>query len=142
MPKDLRKRVMNDFESSIGSRLEAGQTKEEILAELGTPRQASAELNKQMQEYTYKKSPWRWSCLVVMIVGILSLCFQGYLGLLTSLLNFHANHSVGIIGGADGPTSIFITAPDGYFTQQMVMAAIVFLMGLLGFWALSHIKRK
>lgn len=142
MPKDLRKRVMNDLESSIGSRMEAGQSKEEILKELGTPKQAAAELNKQMQEYTYKKSPWRWGCFVLIIVSILSFCFQGSLGLLTSLLNFQANHSIGIIGGADGPTSIFITAPEGYFTQQMVIAAIIFIMGVLGFWALSHIKRK
>lgn len=142
MPKALRSRVIADLESTIHSRLEAGQSQEEILQELGTPRQAAAELNRQMEEYTYKKSPWRWGCLVLMIISILSFLFQGSLGLVTALFNFQANHSIGIIGGADGPTAIFVTAPDGYFTQQMAMAGILFIMSILGYWALSHIKRK
>ena len=142
MPKDLRTRVMNDLESSVNSRLEAGQTMDEIRQEFGSPREAAAELNRQMQEYTYKKSPWRWGCLAIMIVSFLSFCFQGTLGLLSSLFNFHTSHSIGIIGGADGPTAIFVTAPDGYYTQQTVIAAIILIMSILGFWALSHIKRK
>ena len=142
MPKALRSRVIADLESTINCHLEAGQSQEEILQELGTPRQAAAELNRQMEEYTYKKSPWRWGCLVLMIISILSFLFQGSLGLVTALFNFHASHSIGIIGGADGPTAIFVTAPDGYFTQQMAMAGILFIMSVLGYWALSHIKRK
>ena len=142
MPKDLRKRVMNDLESSVNSRLEAGQTMEEIRQEFGSPNEAAAELNRQMQEYTYKKSPWRWGCLAVMIVSFLSFCFQGTLGLLSSLFNFHTSHSIGIIGGADGPTAIFVTAPERYYTSQTVIAAIILVMSILGFWALSHIKRK
>lgn len=142
MPKALRSRVIADLESTINSRLEAGESQEEILQESGTPRQAAAELNRQMEEYTYKKSPWRWGCLVLMIISILSFLFQGSLGLVTALFNFQANHSIGIIGGADGPTAIFVTAPDGYFTQQMVIAGILFIMSVLGYWALSHIKRK
>lgn len=142
MPKELRTRVVNDLESSINSRLEAGESFAEIQQDLGTPKEAAAELNKQMQEYTYKKSPWRWGCLVLMIIAFLSFCFQGTLGLLASLFNFHASHSIGLIGGADGPTAIFVTAPDGYYTQQAVIAAIVLIMSILGFWALSHIKRK
>ena len=142
MPKELRKRVLSDLESSINSRLENGQTMDEILQELGTAKEAAAELNRQMQEYTYKKSPWRWGCLVLMIVSFLSFCFQGTLGLLSSLFNFHTSHSIGLIGGADGPTAIFVTAPDGYYTQQTVIAAILLIMSVLGFWTLSHIKRK
>ena len=142
MPKELRKRVLSDLESSINSRLENGQTMDEILQELGSAKEAAAELNRQMQEYTYKKSPWRWGCLVLMIVSFLSFCFQGTLGLLSSLFNFHTSHSIGLIGGADGPTAIFVTAPDGYYTQQTVISAILLIMSVLGFWTLSHIKRK
>ena len=57
MPKELRNRVINDFESDIASRLETGQSKDQIKKEFGSPQQAAAELNKQMEEYTYKKSP-------------------------------------------------------------------------------------
>ena len=142
MPKELRKRVLNDLESSINSRLENGQSVDEIIQEFGTAKEAAAELNRQMQEYTYRKSPWRWGCLILMIVSFLSFCFQGTLGLLSSLFNFHTSHSIGVIGGADGPTAIFVTAPEGYYTSQTVIAAIILVMSILGFWALSHIKRK
>lgn len=142
MPKELRNRVINDFESDIASRLETGQSNEQIKKEFGSPRQAAAELNKQMEEYTYKKSPLRWGCFILMIFSFLLFLFRGLLGLLAFLFNSHLNHSIGIIGGADGPTAIFISAPEGYFVQQMVVAAILFIMGLLGYWALSHIKRK
>ena len=142
MPKDLRKRVLNDLESSVNSSLEAGQSLDEILQEFGSPKEAAAELNRQMQEYTYKKSPWRWGCLILMIVSFLSVCLKGTLGLLTHLFNFQTSHSIGIVGAADGPTAIFVTAPDGYYTQQTIIAAILLIMSTLGFWALSRIKHK
>lgn len=142
MPRKLRRRVMNDLESSIASRRESGQSDETIMAELGTPRQAAAELNRQMEEYTYRKSPWRWVCLALVALSALSFLFQGSLGLLTAIFNFRNRYSVGIIGGADGPTSIFISAPANYFTQQMIVALIVFILSAAGFWLLSHIRRK
>ena len=142
MPKELRKRVLSDLESSINSRLENGQSVDEVLQEFGSAKEAAEELNRQMQEYTYRKSPWRWGCLALMIVTFVSFCFKGVLGLLAALFNFHASHSIGIIGGGDGPTAIFVTAPDGYYVKQIVIAAILFIMSILGFWSLSHIKRK
>lgn len=61
LPRDVKKRVMTDFTSSIISRKEAGRTDEEIYAELGTPADAAADLNEQMREFAYIKSPWRWA---------------------------------------------------------------------------------
>ena len=105
MPKELRARVMNDFISSIQGRREAGQTDEDIFAELGSPKKVAAELNEQMKDYTYVKSPWRWACLAIIIGCILSLIFGGTIGLLIHLLNASVSSSIGIIGGADGPTA-------------------------------------
>ena len=51
MPKEAKDRVMADFASSIEARIEDGQSEDTILSELGKPKQASAELNRQMQEY-------------------------------------------------------------------------------------------
>ena len=62
-PRDVRERVMSDFSSSISARREAGESVEEILNSLGGPKQAAAELNEQMREYTYVKSPWRFAVL-------------------------------------------------------------------------------
>ena len=114
MPKDVKDRVMNDFQSSIQGRREAGQTEDAIFAELGPAKKVAAELNEQMKDYTYIKSPWRWVCLVIIIGCILSLIFGGTLGVLMHVFNAALTDSVGIIGGADGPTAIFITTSPDY----------------------------
>ena len=142
MPKDLKDRVMADFSSSIELRMESGQTKEEILAELGSAKQAAKELNRQMQEYTYKKSPWRWLCLALAIFSGLCLAYEGLAGLLLVLFNKAYNASVGVIGGADGPTAVFVTTnTSGRFFPSMGLYILLLVMGIVGFLALRKIKK-
>ena len=45
LPLEIKARVMSDFQSSIAARREAGQTDEDIYAELGTPAKAAADLS-------------------------------------------------------------------------------------------------
>lgn len=141
LPWDVRARVMNDFGSSIQARREAGETEEEIFAELGTPKEAAAVLNEQMREYAYRKSPWRWAGLAA---GLLS---GGYLmvnailnGLLNLLFAVNAN-SVGVIGGQDGPTAIFVTTAPGV-DWAAVLAVGVLIAGIIVWWRLGHLKQK
>lgn len=143
MPKALKDRVMTDFRSSVEARLEDGQSIETILAELGSPRDAAAELNRQMQEYTYKKSPWRWGCLVLAVISGLCLAYRGLPGLLAIAFNkLHNAASVGIIGGADGPTAIFVTTSPDALLYSYGMSALLLVMGIIGFIALGKLKRK
>ena len=141
MPKEVKARVMNDFISSIQGRREAGQTDAEIFAELGSPKKAAADLNEQMKDYTYVKSPWRWLCLAVVVASVLSLAFGGTIGLLVHLLNTSAS-SIGIIGGADGPTAIFVTTSQDYIWYKLGTTIILMIMGILGFYRLSRCPRK
>ena len=142
MPKDVRERVMNDLMSSIQGRREAGQTDDEILTELGTPKKVAAELNEQMKDYTFIKSPWRWVCLAVIVGCVLYLVFGGMIDLLTYLLNASISGNVGIIGGADGPTAIFVTTSPDYVWYELGMTVIILLMGIFGFYRLSRCPRK
>ena len=144
MPKDLKDRVMTDFTSSIEARMEDGQSKETILAELGNPSQAAKELNTQMKEYTYMKSPWRWGCLILAVFSGLCLAYHGYANLLLMLFNKVNNAaSVGIIGGADGPTAVFVTTKELYSgLPAEAIYAMLLIMGVLGFIALSKLKRE
>ena len=141
MPKDVKARVMNDFISSIQGRREAGQTDEEIFAELGSPKKAAADLNEQMKDYTYVKSPWHWLCFAIVVASVLSLAFSGTIGLLVHLLNTSAS-SIGIIGGADGPTAIFVTTSQDYIWYKSGITMILMIMGILGFYRLSRCPRK
>ena len=143
MPKDLKDRVMTDFAGSIDARMELGQSEADIFAELGTPKQVAKDLNEQMKEYTYKKSPWRWACLILAVFSGLCLVYQGYANLLLILFNKANNASIGIIGGADGPTSVFITTKTLYSgLPAEAIYAMLLVMGLIGFIALSKMKQK
>ena len=115
LPREIKARVMSDFQSSIVARREAGQTDEEIYAELGTPAKAAADLNEQMKDYTYRKSPWRFLFLGIAAIGGVRLLYDGFVSLIgyfilhRELVQSGGAAAIGIIGGADGPTAIFVT---------------------------------
>jgi len=146
MPLTLKGRVMNDFGSSIQARREAGQSDEEIYQELGSPKQAAAQLNEQMQDYTYRKSPLRFAFAAIAIAAackllwpvVVGLFVWLYTGYLTLTSDDFAN-SICIIGGADGPTAVFVTTPSWV---EPTMALAVLVIGLVGWYALSHLKKK
>ena len=143
MPKDLKDRVMADFSSSVELRLENGQSWESIQDEFGKPKQAARELNEQMAEYTYRKSPWRWGCLALAVFSGLCLAYKGLTGLLLFLFNKAYNAaSVGVIGGADGPTAIFVTRSPDAAAYSMLMSGLILVMSLAGFYYLGHMRKK
>ena len=142
LPREIKARVMSDFQSSIVARREAGQSDEEIYAELGTPAKAAADLNEQMKDYTYRKSPWRFLFLGIAAIGGVRLLYNG----LVSLIGYFVLHresggaaTIGIIGGADGPTAIFVTTPT--WTRPAWMAALL-IVGVVGYLLLRHCKAK
>jgi len=47
--------------------------------------------------------------------------------------------SIGIIGGADGPTAIFVTSPDW---TKLVAALLLMALGVFGYLRLRKSKRK
>ena len=144
LPGDIRARVMSDFSSSIQARRESGMTDAEIYAELGTPGQAAADLNEQMKDYTYRKSPWRFLFAALAAYGAAELLgslagFILYLFMADPLFHAGEASSIGIIGGADGPTAIFITTPSwtGY-----VLPVAALIIGIWGFMRLRKCRRK
>lgn len=138
LPRKIRDRVIADLRSSIQARLENGQTDLEIMTELGSPKKVAAELNVQMQAYVCRKSPWRWLCLAIAILALLSLLYGGILGILTSAIT----SSAGVIGGADGPTAIFVTSSPDASQNIRLLSVLLLAMGVLGFIALSRLPRK
>ena len=137
---------MSDFASSIAARREAGQGDEEIYAEFGSPKKAAADLNEQMKEFAYQKSPWRYVFAVLALYGGIRLIAVllpqlMYWGLLLWTKLQSETTSVGIIGGADGPTAIFITHPDSavldaFFTLLPLAAVVV------GIWGFRYFSRR
>jgi len=146
LPREMKARVMSDFISSVQARREAGQSDAEIYAELGNPNKAAAELNEQMKEFTYRKSPWRYLFAACAAYGAAELlggliARLMYLFLRDPLLSTSMGEaaSVGIIGGADGPTAVFVTTPGW---MHYINPCLFLIIGIWGFQYFSKRKRK
>ena len=121
-----RVRIMNDLGSDFQSRRDAGQTDEQIMAELGSPKAVAAEFNAAFaEEHGPYQSPLRWVCLALAVLLPLAANWTG--------LQPAEASSIGIIGGADGPTAIFVTARFGW--SDVLPWAVGFLaLFLLAGW--------
>ena len=152
LPKEVKERVMSDFVCSIEARREAGMTDEAIIAELGTPKKAAEDLNEQMKEFAYRTSPWRFAFLALavltggwLILYRLFLMFGMYLDTLKISFTPNQSASIGIIGGADGPTAIFVSGMTVYgsgFDWDVAIMAVLLIAGVLGFLRLRRCKQK
>ena len=76
LPKKMKDRVMDNLRSSINERREAGQTDAEILAALGSAKQAASELTAQLPGYAFRKSPLRFICLGAAVLALLVGLFE------------------------------------------------------------------
>lgn len=142
LPRDVKARVMSDLVSSIRARQEAGETPDEIIAELGSAAKVAAELNEQMKEFAYRKSPWRYLFAVLAAYGaarVLKLLFGQIMYWIFQIQVRQETASIGVIGGADGPTAIFVTSDPaaGY-----IIAVVLLIVGIWGFFRLSRCLKK
>lgn len=141
LPKKIKQSVLSDLLTGMLARADDGENMKTIMDDMGTPLQVAEGINEEMDDLVYVKSPWRWACLVLILLSALVLLFQGYLGVLVLLANGMTN-TIGIVGGADGPTQIFVTTTAAGSAQGLVMAVILLIMGILGFVKLSHCHKK
>lgn len=140
LPTEKKNRVMDDLRCSITERREAGQSDEEILSALGSARQTAAELNEQLSADTFRKSPWRFACLLAAIAAAVTLISQG---LQLWFLNAQI-HAIGVIGGADGPTSIFVTTSTEPWATAgtLIVALLILAAGIFGYIRLRRLPPK
>jgi Na+-transporting methylmalonyl-CoA/oxaloacetate decarboxylase beta subunit len=96
------------------------------------------------QQKKDKKNPWRFlfaGCAVYGAIKLLGALWVNlyYLGVLfwDRLTPQATVVSIGIIGGADSPTAIFVTTPPwvNYLVPALMLAG-----GIWGFWKLSRQK--
>lgn len=142
LPREQKNRVIDDLRGSIAERQEAGQTEDQIFAALGSARQTAAELNEQLRANAYRKSPWRFVCLAAAAASLVS-----SVGLLIDVLLFRsALHStVGVIGGADGPTAIFVTSSHTVGWKDwglLALSLLILAAGIFGYVRLRRLPPK
>ncbi len=145
LPRKVKARVISDFTTTITARFEQGESCNDIMASLGSPAEAAAQLNEQMKEYSYSRSKWRFACLAAALPPVAWLLFQALVPAIVFAVSFPTESaSIGIIGGADGPTSILVTSPIISFALLWKVAAAILIAAaaIWGFWRLGHIKNK
>ena len=140
LPREVRARVITDFRTTISAMEEAGKSHGEIIEELGSPKRAAGELNEQMKDFACRKSPWRFAFLALAVLSGGWLIFYAGMQLVLNIIAGNAA-DLGIIGGADGPTSIFITTGT-IMDWDLVIVAAALIIGIAGFLRLRKCKPK
>ena len=142
-PKETRKRICSDLQTTILAKLEAGFSEEEILRELGDPKTVAAEFHAQMPDLIQKKRPLRIVCLAAAILSAIVLSGKLLLHFFVDDFVNGMTRSIGIISGADGPTSVFITASvSGRATAELIIWLFLLIAGIAGFCAVKHNDHK
>jgi len=112
-----------------------------VLASLGSAREAASELNEQMKEFTYRRSPWRFAFLGLAIVSLICLIPQLWMMWFTNAVTGLENASIAVIGGADGPTSIMVASnPSPY--AGLAVWFVLLVIGAAGFVLLHRVAGR
>lgn len=117
-----RVRIMTELAGDFESRREAGQSDEAIMAELGAPEEVAAQFNSAFG-VSGRPSRWRWifAALAAVVLAV------SLVPVLAGQFAAESAASLGVIGGADGPTAIYVTAAPG----QTLLRVFPWLLGCL-----------
>lgn len=88
-----------------------------------------------------RKNPWRFLCLGAAVLAGLWMAVDKLLPLLVARKLTQEAASIGIIGGADGPTAIFITSQPSSLWNWLV-PLVILILGIVGFIRLGHCKNS
>ena len=78
--------------------------------------------------------------VIAIVIGILILCSVAAPSLINAAFAMPASSSIGIIGGADGPTAVMVTStisPVGIIVAIVIGIVVI----ALGIWGLKKAKK-
>lgn len=105
---EMKARINSDLGTEIHLLLEQGKTADEVIQEIGTPEEVAERFNEELKEYVIeKKSPFAW--LFLIFAGLFAV--SGVWEIVMYLI--HSGQSISVIGGADGPASVFVAGKTG-----------------------------
>lgn len=142
LPNATKKRIRQDLAQDIQSAIDQGETLEQVIRRMGSPEDVARDFNESLAPpaavLSGKQKAAKIILILVIVLSSLSLLSTGITFLFVFLFSF--NQSLGIIGGADGPTAIFITSK---FSPALIIARILLpaLFLLAGIWGLRRISR-
>lgn len=118
VPRSKKREIARDLHEAFTSALEHGETYEQVIERFGSSDALAKSLSVELG-VPYGKQ--RTFCLILgillLIIGSVFVAIYMIISTTTGLPNSH----LGIIGGSDGPTQIFVSPSDG------IDGSIVFL---------------
>lgn len=115
--------------------MKLGRQTRKFSLRLALRNRAASELTAQLPGYAFRKSPLRFICLGAAVLALL-------VGLLKTVTNLRGFASIGVIGGADGPTEIFIAGPQIFDWADVIAAGVVLVLGVAGYLLLRRLPPK
>lgn len=104
----MKARINSDLGTEIHLLMEQGKSVDEVMQEIGTPDEVAERFNEELAEYTVeKRSPLAWLFLILAAVSVV----YG----VAKVILYYASPTEGlsVIGGADGPTAVFVAGRIG-----------------------------
>ena len=121
-----KKEIARDLEEIFASAAEHGESEQAVMERLGTPEEYAAGISGQLPGK--RRSVIRLAFIAA--TAALGSCFM-FLGILMRTATVRASvdgsASIGIIGGADGPTSILVAAGEMNPSQAFLWAGAALL---------------
>ena len=128
--RKTRVRIMMELAGDFQSRRESGQSDEAIMQEMGTPDEVAAEFNASLGvQGTARVSPWRWAFAALAAVLLLGPLLELLLSRFWFSFSYPSGASGGVIGGADGPTAIYVATS---FSLDSLLTLLPWLLGSVG----------
>ena len=146
----IKKRIKNDLLSDFTARMEAGETQEQIIKDMGTPDKVAAEFHENFAgQLLPQRTPLDWFLLIAGIlfgaIALLKVLGEVLLPAVLSALFAGGPafpEDVAIIGGADGPTAVFVTGSLAIGSIQWIGILLPLLLCALFVGAYLWHRRK
>lgn len=126
----MKKRILSDLENDIRAGIEHGESLEAICRRMGTPEEIAGRFSREMGEEGNRRKGylvWRIGAALSGAVLVLGLLRTLMLRAFMTGNGEYLGSSVAVIGGADGPTSIYLAGRIADPWDTMLLLAAVML---------------
>ena len=130
LKKGERQKYLDYYEEIISDIMESGISEAEAIKKQGSIEQLAHEILANASPESLKKRDIRGICL---IAASLFLLICSFLSIFITIQMKQLSTAISIIGGADGPTSIFVAGKIGTPWGLYIAAAVVVIVTVIYF---------
>lgn len=148
MKRKIRRRLETDLSSDFTARLEKGESSEEIIRTMGTPDQLAAEFLKENSSAKARTPVEKAFLISGSVFAVITAACGVWIGADQLLISrfqtkfFNPGTTLNnttVIGGADGPTAVFITV---HRPEWMIFLSAFFLIACIVSFILYFRSRR